>query len=504
MRTLFFRIGIPLFILSIAWVYFSPIHNYMWAPVVIGVLLLIGYYNSVQTKHAILRNFPVLGYLRYFFEMISPEMQQYFIERNTDGKPFSRAERSIVYQRAKNLDSSTPFGTQLELNNEGYEGLKHSIYPSKIKEELPRVMVGGPACSQPYNASIYNISAMSFGSLSRAAVLALNGGAKKGNFFHNTGEGGLSPHHLERGGDICWQIGTGYFGCRTIDGKFSPENFQAKATLPQVKMIEIKISQGAKPGHGGVLPASKNSVEVSQIRGVEPHTMVLSPPGHSAFSNPKELIDFIEQLRMLSGGKPVGFKLCIGNTQEFRDICAEMQRRQSFPDFITVDGAEGGTGAAPLEFTNAVGMPLEPAMIFVNQCLKDYGVREHIKLIASGKIISAIHIIKSIALGADMCNSARGFMFSLGCIQALRCHNNQCPTGVATQDKMLIKGLDVTDKTERVYQFHKNTLHAVNELLAATGKSDFKDIDRNMFMRGDELIKLQNDYYGDVFTDYKF
>ncbi|MFV5698041.1 FMN-binding glutamate synthase family protein [Flavobacterium sp. ZT3R17] len=494
MRQKFFVLGITAFIITLGiYLYFKV---GLFLLVFLLILLLIGYANSIQQKHAILRNFPVLGYFRYLFETIAPEIQQYFIERSTDGKPFSRNQRTLAYQRAKNIDATTPFGTQLNLNQSSYEGIKHSIFPAKVNEELPRVLVGGPDCTQPYSASLLNISAMSFGSLSQNAIMALNKGALKGKFYHNTGEGGLTEFH-QQGGDITWQIGTGYFGCRDDRGGFDGGKFAEKANLPEVKMIEIKLSQGAKPGHGGVLPAAKNTVEIAKIRGVQPHTTILSPPGHAAFSDTKGLIEFIAKLRLLSNGKPIGFKLCVGETSEFEMICQEMITQNCFPDFITVDGAEGGTGAAPLEFADGVGMPFEPALIFVNKTLVSFGIRDKIRIICSGKIISGYSILRAIALGADMCNSARGFMFSLGCIQALRCNNNTCPTGVATQDKMLIKGLVVTDKSERVFHFHKNTLHAANELLAAAGKKSFADVDINIFMRGDEFAHLSDLYFPD-------
>ena len=494
MRQIFFISVLSLLIITaVIYFYFNVGLLFMF---VLVILLLIGFFNSTQHKHAILRNFPVLGYFRHLFEMIAPEIQQYFIERSTDGKPFSRNERSLAYQRAKNIDSSTPFGTQLNLNQPNYEGIKHSIFPAIVNEELPRVLIGGTDCTQPYAASLLNISAMSFGSLSENAIISLNKGAQKGKFYHNTGEGGLTQFH-QQGGDICWQIGTGYFGCRDDRGGFDGGRFTEKANLPEVKMIEIKLSQGAKPGHGGVLPAAKNTVQIAKIRGVLPHTTILSPPSHSAFQDIKGLIDFIAKLRELSNGKPIGFKLCIGDTQEFEMICQEMITQNCFPDFITVDGAEGGTGAAPLEFADGVGMPFEPALIFVNKTLVRFGIRDKIRIICSGKIISGYSILRAIALGADICNSARGFMFSLGCIQALRCHNNTCPTGVATQDKMLMKGLVVPDKAERVYHFHKNTLHSANELLAAAGKNSFAEVDINIFMRGDEFAHLSDLYFPD-------
>ncbi len=500
MRKQLFIIGITLLLISLGFNYFLKT-GFVFSAIMI-ILIIVGFYNTIQQKHAILRNFPILGYFRYLFEMIAPEIQQYFIERTTDGKPFSRNQRSLVYQRAKNIDATSPFGTQLVLNQSNYEGIKHSMFPAQVNEELPRVTVGGPDCKQPYSASLLNISAMSFGSLSENAIVALNKGAEKGKFYHNTGEGGLTEYH-QNGGDITWQIGTGYFGCRDDRGGFDGGKFADKANLPEVKMIEIKLSQGAKPGHGGVLPAQKNTEQIAKIRGVQPHTTILSPPSHNAFSNFKELIEFIARLRELSNGKPIGFKLCIGDTSDFENLCSEMIRQNCYPDFITVDGAEGGTGAAPLEFADGVGMPFEPALIFVNKTLVRLGIRDKMRVICSGKIISGYSILRAIALGADMCNSARGFMFSLGCIQALRCNNNECPTGVATQNKMLMKGLVVTDKSERVYHFHKNTLHAANELLAATGKNSFSEVDINVFMRGDEFTHLSDAYFPDNLTNVR-
>jgi glutamate synthase domain-containing protein 2 len=494
MRKQLFIIALVFLAISLGFNYFLNVAFFATA-IIIG-LILVGFYNASQQKHAILRNFPVLGYFRYAFETISPEIQQYFIERNTDGKPFSRNQRSLAYQRSKNIDATTPFGTQLDINNSDYEGIKHSMFPAKVNEELPRVLVGGASCKQPYSASLFNISGMSFGSLSENAVRALNLGAQKGNFYQSTGEGGLTEFHL-LGGDVTWQIGTGYFGCRNEDGSFSAEKFKAKANLPSVKMIEIKLSQGAKPGHGGVLPASKNTEQIAKIRGVKPFVTILSPPSHSAFSDAKGLVHFIAHLRELSNGKPIGFKLCIGDTRDFENVCEEMITENCYPDFINIDGAEGGTGAAPLEFADGVGMPLEPALIFVNKTLQKFKIRDKIKIICSGKIISGYSILRAVALGADICNSARGFMFSLGCIQALKCNNNECPTGVATQNKMLMKGLVVTDKSERVYHFHKNTLHAANELLAAAGKNSFSKVDVSIFMRGDEFVQLSNLYFTD-------
>jgi len=499
MRNKFILWGIV--VLIVTWATALLIKAHYWIPIFLTFLYLLGIYNTYQTKHAILRNFPVLGYFRYIFEEISPEIQQYFIERETDGKPFPRNQRSAVYRRSKNLSDTVPFGTQLEINHRKYEGIKHSIYAKHPKEELPRVLIG-ENCKQPYNASLFNISAMSFGALSDRAQMALNRGAKKGNFYHNTGEGGISPHHLE-GGDLCWQIGTGYFGCRNEDGNFDAELFRKYSNQENVKMIEIKLSQGAKPGHGGVLPAVKNTPEIARIRHVPSGVTILSPPSHSAFSNAEGLLRFVEQLRELSGGKPTGFKLCIGDTKEFEDICEQMNILSIYPDFITVDGAEGGTGAAPPEFSDGVGMPLEPALIFVNRTLINYEVRNKLRIIASGKVLTSLDILRAIAMGADLCNNARGFMFSLGCIQALRCNTNTCPTGVATQDKMLIKGLDTNDKTERVYQFHKNTLHTCNELIAAAGRESYDQVDASMFMRGDEFEHLSDTYFPDILENVR-
>ncbi|UCS92602.1 FMN-binding glutamate synthase family protein [Echinicola marina] len=495
MRYLFYNITIVLVIIFSILTYYYQ--QWIWAFLILIPMALIGIYNRFQKKHTILRNFPILGYFRYLFEMISPEIQQYFIERTTDGKPFSRNHRALVYRRAKNVNDTHPFGTQLDISGENYEAIRHSIYATPPVTEIPRVIVGGKDCKQPYSASILNISAMSFGSLSKNAVMALNRGAKKGKFYHNSGEGGISPYHLKEGGDLVWQIGTGYFGCRNEYGEFDPEKFKETAAHEQIKMIEIKISQGAKPGHGGVLPGEKNTPEIAKIRGVKAHTTVVSPPSHKKFSNPEGLVDFIKELRELSGGKPIGFKLCIGRTEEFIDLCAVMKKSGVAPDFITVDGAEGGTGAAPLEFSDSVGIPLEPALIFVTRTLEKYGLRKEVKVIASGKVLTAFSILRMRALGADMCNSARAFMFSVGCIQALRCNTNDCPTGVATQNNMLVKGLVVEDKAERAYNFHRNTMHAVLELLGACGVKHTDEIDISMFVKGDEMVALSNKYFPD-------
>lgn len=492
MRRQFFIWGAALLIFT--WAVSLLIKAHYWLPILISCIYLLGIYNATQGKHAILRNFPVLGYFRYFFEEISPEIQQYFIERETDGKPFPRHQRSSAYRKAKNINDTVAFGTQLEINNRKYEGIKHSIYAKKPSEEMPKVWIGNEQCTKPYHASLFNISAMSFGSLSDRAQISLNRGAKRGGFYHNTGEGGISPYHME-GGDLCWQIGTGYFGCRNEAGDFDAELFKYYAKLVNVKMIEIKLSQGAKPGHGGVLPGIKNTEEIAKIRHVKAGETVLSPPSHSAFSDAVGLLKFVQKLRELSEGKPIGFKLCIGDSKEFEDICVQMNMLKIYPDFITIDGAEGGTGAAPPEFSDGVGMPLEPALIYANKTLKNYNLRDKVKIIASGKVLTSLDILRALAMGADLCNNARGFMFALGCIQALRCNNNTCPTGVATQNKMLIKGLDVTDKADRVYFFHRNTLEMCNELIAAAGKNDYSEVDASMFMRGDEFEHLSDEYF---------
>lgn len=472
----------------------------LWSLVLVGPLVLIGIADMLQRKHAIKRNFPLLGHGRYMLEKIRPEIMQYFVETDTEGRPINRVYRSMIYQRSKNVNDTVPFGTQMDVYEVGYEWMDHSMYASNHADiGEPRVMVGGPDCKQPYSASVLNISAMSFGSLSKNAVLALNKGAKMGGFAHNTGEGGISSYHLEPGGDLIWQIGTGYFGCRTEDGNFSAELFEEKAKLDNVKMIELKLSQGAKPGHGGILPASKNTEEIAKIRHVKPHTAVHSPPSHSAFSSAEGLLQFIGVLREKSGGKPVGFKLCVGKKQEFVDICEAMISTGIKPDFITVDGGEGGTGAAPLEFSNSLGMPMIDALAFVCDLLTGYNLKKDIRVIASGKIISGFDIARVIALGADMANSARAMMMSIGCIQALQCNNNTCPVGVATQKKGLMKGLDVEDKAKRAENYHRKTIQSFSELISATGVKSPNELNRSMInRRAEEHLVLK---YSDIFPD---
>jgi glutamate synthase domain-containing protein 2 len=459
-----------MFVLSL--VLTSLHHSVWWLVGVSGALTLLGILDINQTKRALRRNYPILAHFRFFFEYIRPEIRQYFLESDTEAKPFSRNQRSLVYQRAKQQPDKRAFGTQMDVYEAGYEWINHSIMPTHIGSHDFRIEIGNhPDCprAQPYSASIFNISAMSFGALSANAILALNGGAKKGHFMHDTGEGSISRYHRENGGDLVWEIGSGYFGCRTPDGKFSEQKFAENAALPQVKMIEIKLSQGAKPGHGGVLPGTKVSIEIAEARGVALGQDCISPANHSAFSTPLELLQFIERLRTLSGGKPTGFKLAIGHPWEFFAIVKAMLASHIVPDFIVVDGGEGGTGAAPVEFADHTGTPLQEALVLVHNTLVGAGLRGKVKIGASGKIISAFDLAKTMALGADWCNSARGFMFALGCIQSQSCHTDHCPTGVATQDPLRQKALVVSDKTERVYHFHQNTLEALAHLVAAAG-----------------------------------
>jgi glutamate synthase domain-containing protein 2 len=440
-----------------------------WLAAPLLALALVGVHDFFQRRHAVLRNYPLIGHLRFLLEFVRPELRQYFLESDQDEVPFSRAERSLVYERAKQEEDKRPFGTQLDTYGAEYEWINHSIAPRKLRGHDFRITIGGPDCKQPYSASIFNISAMSFGALSANAILALNAGAKAGGFAHDTGEGSISRHHRVHGGDLIWEIASGYFGCRNDDGSFSAEHFAAAACEPQVKMIEIKLSQGAKPGHGGVLPGAKVTSEIAEARGVPAGKDCVSPAGHSVFSTPIGLLQFVRQLRELSGGKPVGFKLCIGHPWEFFAICKAMLVSGITPDFIVVDGAEGGTGAAPVEFIDHVGTPLQEGLLLVHNTLVGLNLRDKIRLGASGKIITAFDIARTLAIGADWCNSARGFMFALGCLQAQTCHTGQCPTGVATQDPMRQRALHVPTKAERVTRFHHNTLQALAELVGAAG-----------------------------------
>jgi glutamate synthase domain-containing protein 2 len=458
-------------------------------------LLLLAIAETMQTTHTIIKNYPLFGRMRYWMEALRPKIYQYFVESDTDGTPINRIFRSVVYQRAKNTIDTRPFGTQLDLYETGYEWINHSITPleyDEVKHESLRINVGSNHCKKPYSLSILNISAMSYGSLSANAVEALNHGAAKEHFAHNTGEGGISPFHLKHGGDLIWQIGTGYFGCRDESGNFSPELFKKNASQESVKMIEIKLSQGAKPGHGGILPASKNTEEIAKIRAVKPHTDVISPPKHKAFNDAESMINFIQRLRDLSDGKPIGIKLCVGHPEEVEALIQTMAANQNYPDFISVDGGEGGTGAAPLEFTNSIGMSLKDGIAIVDNLLRQYGIRDQIKIIASGKIITGFHIIKSIAMGADACYSARAMMLALGCIQALECNRNICPAGIATQNKELMRGLHVGDKSRRVANFHRNTVEAVAEILAACNLQSTELLERKHIWRRLNPVDIAN------------
>ncbi len=439
----------------------------LWLLVVVIPIIGLGIYDLLQRKHTLLRIYPVIGHLRFVFESIRPEIQQYFVESDTNGIPVSREFRSLVYQRAKGVRDTRPFGTLFDTYRDGYEWINHSLAPKPVREQQPRVIFGHG--KQPYAASPLNISAMSFGALSCNAILALNKGARIGDFAHNTGEGGLSPYHQQYGGDLIWQIGTGYFGCRNCDGGFDPDLFAEKAGKDGVKMIEIKLSQGAKPGHGGILPAVKLTPEIAAIRHVPMGHDVVSPSAHSVFSTPTGLLQFVAQLRELSGGKPVGFKLCIGKKPEFLAICKAMLETGITADFVTVDGAEGGTGAAPVEFTNSVGTPLREGLVFVNSALHGIGLRDRVRVIASGKVFSAFHMLRLLALGADTINVARAMMFALGCIQSRHCNQDTCPSGVATQDPRRYKMLDVDDKADRVAKYHASMIENLLELIAAVG-----------------------------------
>ena len=455
-------------IFAIGWVLKDMHANDAILMLTFAALTYVGFLDVRQTKRSVLRNYPVIGHVRFMLEFIRPEIRQYFLEGDNDAAPFSRQQRSLVYQRAKGDPDKRPFGTQLDVGAPGYEWINHSLAPTTLSTHDFRITIGQDR-PQPYSASVFNISAMSFGALSANAILALNGGAKRGGFAHDTGEGSISVHHRQHGGDLIWEIGSGYFGCRNPDGSFNADKYETSARDPQVKMIELKLSQGAKPGHGGVLPGPKVTAEIAQARGVQIGEDCISPASHSAFDSPVEMMVFIEQLRQLSGGKPTGFKLCIGHPWEWFAICKAMLETGITPDFIVIDGAEGGTGAAPLEFTDHVGAPLQEGLLLVHNTLVGLNLRDKIKLGCAGKVISAFDIARMMALGADWCNSARGFMFSLSCIQAQACHTGHCPTGVTTQDAQRQQALVVPDKAERVFRFHELTLHALKELVQAAG-----------------------------------
>ena len=458
-----------LFTAFAAWRVLAGDPEWRWPLAGFGLLALVGTWDVLQRRSTLRRNYPLLAYLRYALESIGPEIRQYFVERDTEKAPFSREQRALVYQRSKHVMDVVPFGTEQNVYDVAYEWINHSIVPSFIESHDFRVRVGGDATTQPYDVSVFGISAMSFGSLSASAIRALNAGAKKGGFHHDTGEGSISQYHRENGGDLVWEIGSGYFGCRDADGHFDEARFAANANSPQVKMIEVKLSQGAKPGHGGVLPAAKVTPEIAAARGVPLGVDCNSPARHSAFDTPVGLLQFVDRLRRLSGGKPTGFKLAIGHPWEWFAIAKAMQETGLLPDFIVVDGGEGGTGAAPLEFTDHVGAPLREALLLVHNTLVGLSLRHRIRIGAAGKIITAFDMARAMALGADWCNAARGYMFALGCIQSMSCHTDRCPTGVATQDPSRQRALVPADKAERVQRFHDNTLAALRELIAAAG-----------------------------------
>jgi glutamate synthase domain-containing protein 2 len=440
--------------------------------VISGSLVILGLWDMLQTRHSVLRNYPVIGHIRWMVEMIRPELRQYLLEDEDEATPFSRAQRSLVYRRAKGVSSDHPFGTLIDVYASDYEFIQHSMCPADpVDPKSLRITIGNDQCAKPYSASIFNISAMSFGSLSANAIRALNKGAAMGGFYHDTGEGSVSPYHREFGGDIVWEVASGYFGCRTAKGQFDPDKFAAQATQPQIKMIEIKLSQGAKPGHGGILPAKKVTPEIAETRGVAVGGDCISPARHSAFSTPLEMMAFVQQLRTLSGSKPVGFKLCIGHPWEFMAIVKAMLESGIVPDFVVVDGGEGGTGAAPMEFSDHIGMPMREGLLFVHNVLVGAGLRDRVKIGVAGKLISAFDVATVLAIGADWTNAARGFMFALGCIQSMNCHTNRCPTGVATQDLSRQRALVVPDKAERVRRFHARTVGALADMLAAAGLS---------------------------------
>jgi len=488
-RCLFLWVSLLLVAGVVAWsIVWRPA---LWTLVVLLPLITLGLRDVLQTRHAVLRNWPLIGRFRYVFEAIRPEIQQYFVESNTDGAPFNREFRAVAYQRAKDELDTLPFGTQNDVYRVGYEWMNHSLAPRSPAPEPPRIRIGGPDCTQPYDASYLNTSAMSFGSLSSNAVRAVNRGARAGGFAQNTGEGGISPYHLEGGGDLIYQVGTGYFGCRAADGSFSPERFEVQAARDTVKMIELKLSQGAKPGHGGILPAKKVTEEIAAIRGVPVGQRVDSPPAHRAFDTPVGMLTFIAQMRELARGKPVGIKLCVGDRADIFSLCKAMLATGITPDYIAVDGGEGGTGAAPLEFSNSVGWPMREGVVFVHNALVGSGLRERVKIIASGKIITGFHMVRALAMGADLCAAARAFMFSLGCIQARRCNSNHCPVGVATQTPGLVKGLHVGDKADRVKNYHAETVHGFLELLGAAGLPNPEALKpRHVWRRVDALQSL--------------
>lgn len=463
-------------IAAIAAIFLYPSPIAMLAMALSFPLVALGTYDCWQSKHAVYRNYPIIGHVRALFESIRPQIRQYLIESDTDGMPFDREERTLVYQRAKNVEDKKPFGTELDVYGDGYEWINHSISPRDVDINTLRVTIGGEECKQPYCASLLNISAMSYGSLGGNAVAALNKGAAIGRFAQDTGEGGISRFHREHGGDLIWEIGSGYFGCRNTDGSFDSVSFSEIAQSPQVKMVELKLSQGAKPGQGGVLPGAKVTAEIAAARGVAIGSDCISPARHSTFRTPVEMLEFINNMRELSGGKPAGFKLCIGHPWEIMAISKAMISTGIIPDFIVVDGSEGGTGAAPVEFSDHIGMPLREGLVLTHNVLLGCGLRDKIRIGASGKIVSGFNIAANIALGADWCNAARGFMFSLGCIQSQHCHKGNCPTGIATQDKLRQAGLNVEHKAQQVAEFHSESIKVLSKIIGAAGLSSSADL----------------------------
>ncbi len=457
----------------------------------------LGVRDLLQRKHSILRNYPVIGHLRYLLEDIRPEIQQYFVERDWDGRPYDRDTRSLIYERAKGVNEEKPFGTELDVNEIGHEYLVHSTAPLSEPDDPPRVLVGGPDCAKPYSMSLLNVSAMSFGALSANAIRALNKGAAMGGFAHDTGEGGLTPYHLENGGDLVWEIGTGYFSVRTKDGDFDPDEFADKSADDRIKCVSLKLSQGAKPGIGGVLPAAKVTKEIARIREVPQGQKCVSPPAHKVFSTPVELIEFTARMRELSGGKPAGFKLCIGSRAELLAICKAMLTVGTAPDFIVVDGSEGGTGAAPLEFEDHVGMPLTFGLMAVHNALVGVGLRDRVKIGASGKVAGASDIVKRLIQGADYTNAARAMMMAVGCIQAQQCHTDKCPVGVATQSHLRSRALNVGDKSERVYQYQKATVEDTAKIMAAMGARVPADLNPHQLRRNIDAV--QSHSYAEIY-----
>ncbi|MFJ8825852.1 FMN-binding glutamate synthase family protein [Streptomyces sp. NPDC102467] len=446
-------------------------------------LAALGAWDLAQPRHSVLRNYPLLGHLRFLMETLRPEIQQYFVERNYDGRPYDRDVRSIVYERAKDVEAEEPFGTERDVYEEGYEYLVPSMHPTDPPERPPRVRIGGPDCALPYDMALLNVSAMSFGALSGNALRALNKGAALGGFAHDTGEGGLSEHHLAHGGDLVWEIGTGYFGCRTDDGRFDRAEFAEKAAHEQIKCVSVKLSQGAKPGIGGVLPGGKVTAEIASVRDVPEGETVVSPPYHKEFDTPRQLMGFLAELRSLTGGKPVGFKLCVGSRVQFLAVCKAMLAEGVTPDFVIVDGAEGGTGAAPLEFADHLGAPLTEGLITVHNALVGTGLRSRIRIGASGKVATGADIVKRLLQGADFTNAARAMMFAVGCIQSQRCHTNTCPVGVATQDPRRARALDVEDKAARAHHYQQATVHSAMQIMAAMGIQDPRELRPDLLMR---------------------